>query len=183
MENITLAAYLEKNPDSKRLNKRFTRALKILMHASKDLGHASCDLAHAKEDCTFALHAAEQQIEACQEILNGWALPQEEKPAPDIELEKDEECCEFEEGESCPSRSLKSHLRHAVKDIGRALHEAQSAVNCLSGADELILDISDMARKEGFDVSALEAKSFLMQKAREALDAEASAAGEKEASA
>jgi len=190
MKNITLASYLEKNPESKRLNKRFARALKIYIHAAKDINHAADDLAHASEDCTFALQSAAQIVEEHRDLLEEWALPVEEEAVTAIEPDKkggeagfddEEECnCEGCDEEECnceecdPCEEVGSHLRHAAKDIADALRDAESAIDCLNKADDLLIDIMSIAEEDGFHIDESEAKGYLIQKAKDSAAAKAS---------
>ena len=187
MENITLAAYLEKNPESKRLKKRFARALKIYIHASKDITHASADLAHAKDDCTAALQAAAEIIEDHRDLLEDWPQPQEEaiitieldKEAKETDADEDDDCdCDCDEHDCGPSEEVGCHLRHAAKDIANALRDAESAVDCLNKAEDLLLDIIGIAEEDGFQIAESEAKAYIIQKAKESAAAK-SAASEK----
>ena len=179
---LTLAAYLEKNPESKRLNKRFARALKIYVHAAKDISHAAADLAHAKEDCTFALQSAAQIIDEHREILDEWALPQAEETVTVIDLgiegsevDSDDEEADSEVAERDPAEEVATHLRHAMRDIGDALSDAESAIRCLDKADDLIFDILSIAEKDEIQIAESEAKSYLIQKAKEIAAAKATA--------
>ena len=188
MENITLAAYLEKNPESKRLKKRISRAIKNYVHASKDIIHASDDLAHAKEDCAAALQAAGDIIEDHHDLLEEWANPQEEAIIA-IELDKEGEEADSDEDEGCdckehdcgPSEEVGCHLRHAAKDIAAALRDAESAIDSLDKAEDLLLDVISIAEKEGFRIAEAEAKAYIIQKGKETAATKA-AASEKETS-
>lgn len=179
METITLAAYLEKNPDSKRVNKRIARALKTYLHAEKDLSHAAEDIAHAKEDCAFAIHAAEQLIEDCHGILAEWGLPEQDDTTGEPTDNEATPCCSGEECEGCDceedespaSDQVEKHLRHAAKDIGHALADAESALHDLGKVDSLLFDIIEIAEEDGFEIDFTETKAWLLQKAREALAA------------
>lgn len=176
METISLAAYLEKNPDSKRLNKRVTRALKTYLHSEKDLAHAAEDIAHAKEDCAFAIQAAEHLIEDCRGILTEWGLPEQKDAASEPASDEPgpccgEECedCDCEDDESEASDEVEKHLRHAAKDIGHALADAESALQDLNKIDGLLFDIIEIAEEDGFAIDFSETKTWLLQKARETM--------------
>ena len=187
MENITLAAYLEKNPESKRLKKRIARALKNYIHASKDIIHAADDLSHAKEDCSAALQAAADIIEDHRDLLEDWTNPQEESVTA-IELDKeaeetaseDEDACECNGHDCGPSEEVGCHLRHAAKDIANALRDAESAIDCLDKAEDLLLEIISIAEKDGFAIAESEAKAYIIQKGKESA-ANRAAASEKAA--
>jgi len=177
METIALATYLEKNPESKRLNKRVARALKTYLHSEKDLAHAAEDIAHAKEDCAFAIQAAEQLIEDCRGILAEWGLPENVDVAGAASDEAapccDEKCGECDCDDDGPEASdeVEAHLRHAAKDIGHALADAESALQDLNKIDGLLFDIIGMAEEDGFKIEMPEARTWLLQKAKEALPA------------
>jgi len=183
MESITLAAYLEKNPGNKRLNKRIARALKTYLHSLNDLTHAASDIAHAKEDCAFALQAADQIIEDCHSLLEEWALPDEievveteSQPEPgDCTDEEcadcDGECDGDDESEYNAAEEVEDHLRHAAKDIGHALEDAESALAGLDKVEGLLFDIIEMAEEDGFAIHPSEARAYLLQKAKDAGDA------------
>lgn len=179
METITLAAYLEKNPGNKRLNKRIARALKTYLHSLNDLNHAASDIAHAKEDCAFALQAADQILEDCHSLLEEWALPDvievvETEALPENGCSNDEcadcdgDCDEDDESEYDASEEVEDHLRHAAKDIGHALEDAESALAGLDKVEGLLFDIIDMAEEDGFAIHPSEARAYLLQKAKEA---------------
>lgn len=185
METITLAAYLEKNPESKRLNKRIARALKTYRRSLNELGHAAADIARAKEDCAFATHAADQIIEDCRSLLEEWALPEaagaaesEAEAAPATSACGEAECkdCCGECDDSSAAREVEDHLRHAAKDIGRALEEAESALGGLDKVEGLLFDIIGMAEADGLAISPAGARAHLLQKAGELDAAEAAAA-------
>jgi len=178
METTTLATYLEKHPDSKRLNKRIARALKTYLHSQKDLSHAAEDIAHAKEDCAFAIHAAEQLIEDCRGIIAQWALPDQADASGEPDSEEptpccDEECqkCDCGDDESQASDEVEKHLRHAAKDIGHALADAESALQDLGKVDGLLFDIIEIAEEDGFELDFAETKAWLLEKANETLSA------------
>lgn len=192
METTTLAAYLEKNPDNKRLNKRIARALKTYLHSLSDLDHAASDIAHAKEDCAFALQAADQILEDCHSLLEEWALPDEievveTEALPETAECTDEDCTdcdgdldedEDDESEYNASEEVEDHLRHAAKDIGHALEDAESALAGLDKVESLLFDIIEMAEADGFAINPSEARAHLLQKAKEAESAKLAVAPE-----
>ncbi len=190
METITLAAYLEKKPGNKRLNKRIARALKTYLHSLSDLDHAASDIAHAKEDCAFALQAADQILEDCHSLLEEWALPDvievvETEALSETAECTDEDCAdcgedlnEDEESEYNASEEVEDHLRHAAKDIGHALEDAESALAGLDKVEGLLFDIIDMAEEDGFAIHPSEARTYLLQKAKEAEAAKSAVAPE-----
>ena len=166
MENITLAAYLEKNPESKRLKKRIARALKNYIHASKDIIHAADDLSHAKEDCSAALQAAADIIEDHRDLLEDWTNPQEESVTA-IELDKeaeetaseDEDACECNGHDCGPSEEVGCHLRHAAcvltpakgpepTDLHSLLNRLRGKMRHPSGQHPDLMPASDQSRTD-----------------------------------
>ena len=172
MEHIRLATYLKNNPQSKRLNKRFARALKTYLHSVKDLRHAAADINHSKEDCVFAILSANQFIEDCHGVIEEWVLskdPDQQQNDSHLDL-AGQDVAKEQGGDKCNSETLgqvEEHLRHAAKDIGHALHDANSALRDLTKVDEYLSDIIEMAENEGYAIKISDAKACLLQAASE----------------
>lgn len=177
MENITLAEFLEKKSESKRLQKRFAKAVKIYIHMTKDLGHAASDIAHAKEDCAFAIHNAEQVLDDCRGMLESWPTPESHLPQSDCE-----EGCQCEEelysplpaddylepdAETDVVEVASKHLRDATKDIIHALEDAGDVIRSLRKIDAILFDILEIAEAEDLVLDVSEAKQYIATKAKE----------------
>ena len=176
MEHIKLTAYLENNPQSKRLNKRMARALKTYLHSVKDLRHAAADIAHSKEDCVFAIQSADQMIDDCHGLLEEWTfskVPEQDSPSQDPEGQGASRIEESEKSNSGSLGQVEDHLRHAAKDIGHALQDAKSALRDLKKVDEFLLDLIEMAANDGYVITITDAKASLLLAASEAEAAKA----------
>lgn len=179
METITLAAYLEKNTDSKRLNKRVVRAIKAYKRLVKDLRSADRDVTRAGEDCAFALQTAGQVVKDCRTILDDWALPEEAEIPPELEAAGSGESCDGDCGCPCGGEScevseetvslgeLEKNLRRAAKDIGDALQDAEAALDGLDKVEGLLFDIIEMAEEDGYTIHIADAKACLLRKIKE----------------
>ena len=161
--SISLAMYLASNPDSKRLKKRFARAMKCYENAGEKLPHASEDFRYAKEDCLCLLQAAEHFIQESQQFFEGWQrlMPESATQKHGVDKEEGDELQSHEQAEE-----LETHLRKVTKDMGCVLHQAESAVEDLRRAEECLLDIIAMAKEDQYLIQLDEAKAFIAEKAK-----------------
>lgn len=178
MEPITLAAFLEKNPKSKRLQKRFAKAVKTFVRMTESSELASSDLDEAKAHSATAIQEAEQAVTDCRDLLAKWSIPEEPSlqdgcgeeaensdgvflPAIPVEalVEDDSQIDVFEEA--------LNHLVETSQKIQCSLIEAENILSKLRKIDGLLFDILEIAEEENCVINVAEAKQYIVQKAQE----------------
>lgn len=160
---ITLEAYLASKPDSKRLKKRFARAVKFYQHSCETLTHANADFQYTKEACLCLLQAAEHIIQESQHFLDTWQNPTP-KDAKQKLSQQNDFSAELHTHEQI--NELEMHLRQISKDMDCVLHNADSAVEDLHRAEMCLLEMIAMAKEDKHIIYLDEAKAFVIQKAK-----------------